>query len=333
MRSTTHRPGLRGAGTTAATPFQRRRAHRALGLAAAAVLALTLSGCGEGMNSSADPALQSESPEEDSMDGMDMGDDMGDMDHGDAQGDGHMHSHETEGDGLSASLRGLTLGEVETNATSESGGELSFRIVKENGTTATEFVRDQGKYVHAYLVSEDLSTYHHVHPKAAAGNWVVNVPPLPAGRVHLVTNFVAVDAEGEYRALTLGTDFNVAGEATAKPLPKPAPEVQVDGYTVTLGEAASVGAEAKLNLTVTKGGRPVTFEPYLEAWAHTSAFAAGTQAISHLHPAQEWKPDATPPEVLTFVWTPSAAGDYRFFVEFMAEGELHRAEFTRTVSN
>lgn len=290
------------------------------------VLALVLAGCGEGMNSSADPAVQatqSAEPEA-SMDGMDMGD-MGDADM-------QEHMHDSAGNGLEASLLGLNLTEVETDATTESPGELSFRIKLDNGTTATEYVREQGKFLHAYLVSADLSTYLHLHPVSNAGKWTMDVPALPAGQVHLVANFVAADADGDFHGVSLGTDLDLGGTATAKPLPKPAAQVEVDGYTVTLDEDLSVGAEAKLNLTVTKDGEPVTLEPYLESWAHTSAFAADSLAVSHLHPAQEWKKDAESPEILTFVWTPEAAGDYRFFIEFRVDERLHRAEFTRTVN-
>lgn len=291
-------------------------------------LALLLAGCGEGMNSSADPAVQATqtADAEDSMDGMDMGGDMGsgDMD--------EMHVHDTAGDGREASLLGLNLTEVETDATTESPGELSFRIKLDNGTTATEYVREQGKYLHAYLVSPDLSTYLHLHPVSSAGIWTVGVPTLPPGKLRVITNFVAADADGEFHGVVLGTDLDLGGTATAKPLPKPTAQVKVDGYTVSLDEDLSAGTEAKLNLTVTKDGQPVTLEPYLEAWAHTSAFAAESLAVSHLHPAQEWKTGAISPEILTFVWTPPAAGDYRFFIEFRADGDLHRAEFTRTVN-
>lgn len=288
------------------------------------VLTLALAGCGESMDSSADPAVQATQPAdpEDSMDGTEMGD----MDHGDED------MHGSAGDGLDASLLGLTLADVETAATTESPGDLSFRIRLDNGTTATDYVREQGKYVHAYLVSPDLSTYLHLHPQSSAGTWIADVPALPPGQLHVVANFVAADAAGELHGVTLGTDLDLGGTATAKPLPKPAAQVKVDGYAVTLDEELSVGTEAKLNLTVTKDGQPVTLEPYLESWAHTSAFAAGTLAVSHLHPAQEWKPDAASPQILTFDWTPSAAGDYRFFIEFRADGDLHRAEFTRTVN-
>lgn len=323
MRLTSTRRLFLQPGSTTASRLNRSGARAAAPLM---VLALALAGCGEGMNSSADPAVQAtQAPDpEPSMDGMDMGG-MGD-------GEDMQHMHDSEGNGLEASVLGLNITDVETDATTESPGELSFRIKFDNGTTARDYVRNQGKYLHAYVVSPDLSAYLHVHPYLNAGKWSVDVPALPPGQLHVVANFVAADSEAEFQAVTLGTELDLGGTPTAKPLPKPVPQVEVDGYTVALDDELSVGTEAKLNLTVTKGGQPVTLEPYLDSWAHTSAFAADSLALSHLHPAQEWKADAESPEVLTFVWTPDAAGDYRFFVEFRADGELHQAEFTRTVN-
>ena len=324
MRLTSTRPLFCQPGSATAPRATRSRTRAAAPLM---VLALVLAGCGEGMNSSADPAAQAvQEPEpKASMDGMDMG----------GTGDGeesHEQMRDSEGNGLEASLLGLNLTDVDTDATSESPGQLSFRIKFDNDTTARDYVRDQGKYLHTYLVSPDLSTYLHVHPVLSAGKWSVDVPALPPGQLHMVASFVAADSEGEFHGVTLGTELDLGGTATATPLPKPVPAVKVDGYTVTLDGDLSVGKEAELNLTVTEGGQPVTLEPYLESWAHTSAFAADSLALSHLHSAQEWKQDADSPEILTFDWTPDAAGDYRFFIEFRADGDLHRAEFTRTVN-
>ncbi len=310
------------------------RPSRSVFGAAGCLLALSLmvSGCGEGMNTSADPAVQASldaeaaaAAEHEGMEGMD-----GEM----TTDDGHGHTHESEGNGLDSALQGLVLADVATTATSDAAGEMSLRIELDNGATARGFTNIQGKPMHLYVVSKDLSTYVHTHPiRDAQGTWTAEMPALPAGPAHVVANFSTDDVEGVEHTLTLGTDVTVDGSpAEAVPLPDPAPSVEVDGYTVTLGEELAAGVEAKLNLSVTKDGAPATLEPYLDAWSHTSAFATDTLAQTHLHPAQEWKEGAASPETLTFVWTPEAPGTYRFFIEFMAEGELHRAEFTRSVA-
>jgi hypothetical protein len=291
---------------------------------------LALTGCG-GMNTSADPATQADNDsaanDHAGMDDMDSGD-AGSGDHGD---DGH--SHESEGDGLASTLQGISLADVETDATSDKAGKLTFHVELENGATASSFESDRGKSMHLYLVTKDLGTYRHLHPtRDALGNWTADVPPLPGGPLHVVTSFIANDAAGESHALTLGADIAIDGASpNAVELPAPAARTKVDGYTVTLADGLAAGVEAKLNLTITKEGKPAALEPYLDSWSHTSVFSSSSLAHAHLHPAQEWKEGAEPPEILTFVWTPPAAGTYRFFIEFMADGKLHRADFTRSV--
>lgn len=261
------------------------------------------------------------------MDGMDMGSSSAPAD------DGHDHVHGSEGDGTVASLSGFTLDQLETKATSGYGGRLTFRIQQENGVPLTTYEPVQTKPLHLYIVSEDLSTYLHLHPtKNMGGTWTADVPALPAGEIHVVADFIAIDEVGELYPLVLGDDLTIEGSPAPVALPKPEPTQKVDGYSVALGDELVAGQEAKLSLKVTEKGKPAALEPYLDAWAHTSVFAADTLAFSHLHPAQEWKEGQSAPDELTLVWTPPAPGNYRFFVQFQTASGLHLAEFTRTVT-
>ncbi|MGL5825450.1 MAG: hypothetical protein ACRCYU_11655 [Nocardioides sp.] len=293
-------------------------------------LSLTLAACGDAMETSMDSAATR-------ADGSGHGgmEDMASGGHGGQHGAGHSHAQKADGDGRSATRQGISLADVETNATSDRAGLITFHVELANGATATSFQSNLGKAMHLYLVTNDLATYLHLHPvRDALGNWSAEVPPLPGGQVHVVTSFVVNDIDSRARALTLGTDLMIPGTAPrAAELPAPAPTAEVDGYTLTLGDDLTVGIESKLNVTVTKDGEPVALEPYLGSWSHVSVFSSSNLSHVHLHPAQEWQPDTLAPETLTFVWTPPAAGTYRFFVEFMAAGELRRAEFTRSVTS
>ena len=292
---------------------ERIRLHRSRVLGASAALILLTGGCGS--TNMSDAAMQ-------------------DMESSGPSGDTHSHSHGSEGDGTADSLQGFTLDALETTATTEYGGKVTFRIMQENGVPLTKFEPVLAKTMHLYLVSEDLSTYHHLHPtKDMGGTWTAEVPELPPGRLHVVTDFVALDESEGTHPLVLGSDLTIDGTPESVALPKPATTVKVDGYSASLDDGGLVaGQEAKLNLTVTEKGKPVALKPYLYSWAHTSAFAADTLAYAHLHPTQEWAEGAPTPEELTFVWTPAAAGTYRLFVQFQTESGLHLAEFTRTVT-
>lgn len=307
--------------------------RRWVGWVAAATVAITLSACSGG--GSGGMNMSGESPTDGAS--ASPSDDMAGMDHdsasADANGDGHDHVHvEPAGDGTEASLEGLTLDGISPKVSTDNPGRITFRIMKENGAPLNSFEINHERPMHVFLFSKDLSFYRHDHPVMnSGGTWTLQVPPLPAGEVHLVTDFIGTDDEGEMHALTLGSTITVDGSATAVPLPAPEQKVTVDGFVVKLADGLTAGTEAKLNLTITKGGKPAALEPYLGAWSHTVAISAATGAVTHLHPAQDWEEGAAAPETLTFVWTPAASGETRVFVEFGAEGTVHRAEFTRQI--
>lgn len=286
---------------------------RAAGATTALIL---LAGCGASMNM-----------EDAAMEGMDMEASSSAM-----ADDGHSHMHGSEGDGTEASLDGFAMENLESTATSEYGGKVTFRIMQDNGVPLTTYEPVQTKPMHMYLVSEDLKTYHHLHPtKNMGGDWSAEVPALPAGRLRVVADFVGIGDDRSMNPLILGTDLTIDGTPESATLPEPAPTVKVDGYVAELGDGLVAGQEAKLSFKVTEKGKPAELVPYLASWSHTSVFAADSLAFSHIHPAQEWTEGSENPEELTFVWTPETSGTYRFFIQFETATGLHLAEFTRTV--
>ena len=59
----------------------------------------------------------------------------------------------------------------------------------------------------------------------------------------------------------------------------------MDGYTVTLDGDLTAGADAKLTLSVSRDGKPVTdLQPYLAAYGHLVALRDGDLAYLHVHP-------------------------------------------------
>lgn len=311
-----------------------RRPSRSVFGAAGCLLTLSVvTGCGQ-MNTSADPAAQAslDAAASASAEAEDLGMTPEEMDNMADEADA-TEPPEPVGDGTKSSLKGFTLDSVQTDATSTAGGVMSLRIEWDSGASAQGFTNTQGKSVHLTVFSRDLSSYVHTHPvRDAEGTWSAEVPSLPAGPVRVAVNFAATNQGGELGIITLGTEITVDGAPETVPLAAPEPSVEVDGYQVTLSDELFAGSETSLELTVTKSGEAVVLEPYLESWAHVSAVDSATLGSSHLHPTQEPETGSTAPEALTLAWTPPAAGTYRFFIEFMADGNLHRADITRVVA-
>ena len=132
----------------------------------------------------------------------------------------------------------------------------------------------------------DFSGFQHVHPEMdSTGTWTAELD-FTAGQWRLFADFKATGSE----ALTLGTDLAVRGNYRPSAPDADSRTSMVDGYEVTLGGDLTAGEDAKLNLSVTRDGEPVTdLEPYLGAYGHLVALRAGDLAYLHVHP--EGTPD------------------------------------------
>jgi hypothetical protein len=234
--------------------------------------------------------------------------------------------HEAAGGGLPGGLmvseHGYTLTTVPA-----AKSEFAFRIVGPNGRAVTAFDTKHDKWMHLIVVRRDLSGFRHVHPTMDAdGTWRVASPMTGPGTYRAFADFTPTGAE----PLTLGIDTTVAGEATARPLPAPATSVTVDGYTVTLKGTMTAGGASRLDLTISRDGRPVTdLQPYLAAYGHLVALRQGDLAYLHVHPDGEpGDGKTTPGPTVTFYAEAPSAGIYRLYLDFQHHGVVHTAEFT-----
>jgi hypothetical protein len=116
-------------------------------------------------------------------------------------------------------------------------------------------------------------------------------------------------------------------------VPPPAGSTTVDGYTVTVDAAQLMAGHAMpLKVSVSRDGRPVTdLQPYLETYAHLTAFRSGDQAMAHLHPDGPTATTDTGGPELTFEASLPEAGDWRLFLQFQVGGQLHTAAVTMRV--
>ncbi len=254
-------------------------------------------------------------------DGMDGAEEMDGMEGMDMSGAADIPK------GLMVSQDGYSFRLAEPIASPGKGVPVSFTIEDPDGEPVTEYDVEHEQDLHLIAVRRDFSGFQHVHPEMASdGTWTTELDLTP-GAWRLFADFKATGAE----ALTLGNDLEVPG--TLEPAQAPTADSTtstVDGYTVTLDGDLTAGAEAKLTLTVTRDGEPVTdLEPYLGAYGHLVALRAGDLAYLHVHP------DGTPddgttepgPEVVFYAQVPSP-DRYHLFLDFKHEGVVRTAAFT-----
>jgi hypothetical protein len=222
------------------------------------------------------------------------------------------------GDGTRASEVGYTMRDVRVPAGSGVRGEVGFVIETFEGKPQTEFLEEQTKRLHLYVVRDDDRVFRHLHPTMADdGTWTAPVT-LPAGGDYgVVAEFVAEDEGGNGDHVILGTTRTVRG-STGAAVDEPDPTVQVE-----VEAAPTVGPNGRLDLVVRDAeDRPVRLDTYLGTWAHVTGFQRESGAMLHLHPLSA--PDVTEDgSRLTFHSEVEEKGDYRLFVQVRIDGFLH----------
>ncbi|MFI9039824.1 hypothetical protein [Streptomyces sp. NPDC053726] len=299
-------------------PTVRRRALAAAGTAAA--LALTLAACGSsndgsssmpGMDHGTKPSASSSasaSPSMGVMPGMD---------------------HMASGNGLSDTKDGYRLTSKDTTLPAGKQTAYRFEVTGPDGKPVTTFAVDQTKRMHFYAVRSDLTGFQHIHPTmAAGGTWTADLAPLAPGSWRLFTSFTPDSGSGKGTAFVLSRTVSVPGTETKTPLPTATKTAEVDGYTVTVKGEPMAGMAHPMTVTVTKDGKPVTdLQPYLDTYAHLTAFHEGDTAFAHLHPTTKVNGDHGGPK-LSFNADLPTSGNWRLFLQFQTGGKLHTAALT-----
>ncbi|MFI6893613.1 hypothetical protein ACIBM4_05825 [Streptomyces sp. NPDC050256] len=299
-------------------PTVRRRVLAAAGTAAA--LALALAACGSsndggssmpGMDHGSKPSASSSAKASPSM--------------GDMPGMDHM----VAGNGLSDSKDGYRLTSEDATLTAGKQAAYRFAVTGPNGKPVTDFAVDQTKRMHFYAIRSDLTGFQHIHPTMAAdGTWTADLDALTVGSWRLFASFTPDSGAGKGNGFVLSRTVTVPGTETTTPLPAAA---EVDGYTVAVKGEPMAGMAHPMTVTVAKGGKPVTdLQPYLDTYAHLTAFHEGDTAFAHLHPTTKANGDHGGPE-LSFNAELPTAGNWRLFLQFQTGGKLHTAALTLKV--
>lgn len=251
---------------------------------------------------------------------------------GDATGDHAEHESaapttEIPG-GLMTSQDGYTLTLTDDRAAAGGAVPVGFTIDGPDGAPVTSYEVQHEKKLHLIAVRRDFSGFQHVHPTLDGdGTWSTDLALTP-GTWRLYADFKATGAE----ALTLGTDLTVEGDFRPAAPAGERRTATVDGYEVTLDGDLAAGADAKLTLSVSKDGKPVTdLQPYLGAYGHLVALRSGDLAYLHVHPDGEPGDGRTEPgpEVTFYAAVPSD-GTYHLYLDFQHDGVVRTAAFTVT---
>ncbi|MFI9724124.1 hypothetical protein ACIHFE_31530 [Streptomyces sp. NPDC052396] len=300
----------------------RRRALAAAGTAA--VLALALAACGSskdssgssmpGMDHSSMSSAPASSHSMDSMPGMD-------------------HGSMATGDGLADSKDGYQLASNTAELPTGKAGDYAFRIMGPDGKPVTGFAEDQTKRMHFYAIRSDLTGFQHLHPVMAAdGTWTAGLAALEPGSWRIFASFIPDSGAGKGKDFVLSRTVTVPGAAKSTPLPAAASTAEVDGYTVTVKGELMAGMAHPMTVGISKDGKPVTdLQPYLDTYAHLTAFHTGDQAFAHLHPETKVSGDHGGPDLSFHAMLPKP-GNWRMFLQFQTGGTLHTAALTLRVS-
>jgi hypothetical protein len=310
-------------------PAVRRRALAAAG--ASAVIALILAACGGSSDSDSS-----------SMPGMDHGS-MPSSSAAMPSATGSAHDDSTMpgmpgmdamagGDGLSDHASGYRLTSTDTTLPAGKPAAYRFTVTGPDGKPVTAFTVDQTKRLHFYAIRSDLTGFQHIHPVMAKdGTWTADLAALSPGSWRMFASFTPAGGTGKGTGFVLSRTVTVPGTATTTPLPAPVASAQVDGYTITVKGELMAGMEHPLTVTITKAGKPVTdLQPYLDTYAHLTAFHQGDTAFAHLHPTTTVDGDHGGPDLSFHAELPTA-GNWRLFLQFKTAGTLRTAALTLNV--
>jgi hypothetical protein len=241
---------------------------------------------------------------------------------------GHHHGaggalvSEPVGDGTTAAEVGYSLRPLSTPETAGQPGALRFVVENFRGRPHTEFLTEQTKKMHVYVVRDDFAVFRHVHPEMAEdGTWTGNLTLPEPGDYRVVTEFVARDDGGNGDHLILGEHFTVPGEWEPQAA-RPAAATTWGVEASVLGRVAAGREELlRVRLTTPDGGLP-SLGQYLGTSAHLTGFHEETGGVVHMHPLGSPVSSADGAELQFHAELP-AAGRYRLFLQVVADDFLH----------
>ena len=239
----------------------------------------------------------------------------------------------SSGNGLAAAQDGYRMTSPTADVPAGRSADYRFTVTGPAGRPVTDFTVDQTKRMHFYAIRTDLTGFQHLHPTMAKnGTWTAPLAALRPGTWRLYASFTPATGSGKGKDFVLSRTVKVSGMPMPASLPEASGTTTVDGYTIAVKGDLMAGMAHRLTATVTKNGKPVTdLQPYLDTYAHLTAFHQGDLAFAHLHPETEVKGDHGGP-TLTFHAEFAQSGNWRLFLQFQTGGRLHTAALTLHVN-
>ncbi len=240
-----------------------------------------------------------------------------------SHGPGHEHISSLIGDGTQDYEAGYRLANPAMPKTAGLPGAVRFQIRTPDGILLKDYIPEQTKDLHLYLVRTDLAVFRHLHPTLDGdGTWSAPVTLPEAGDYRVIAEFIARNAVGNGDHLMLGKTVTLPGAWSPQPIALAAGGG--DGV-IHIGAEGDlrVGSSGRLNLVANDAqGRPVKLGTYLGTFAHVTGFHVESGSVVHLHPLGQ-------PEIedkgtrLAFHTEFKRPGEYLCFVQVRVDGFLH----------
>ncbi|GAA5154339.1 hypothetical protein GCM10023340_37750 [Nocardioides marinquilinus] len=254
--------------------------------------------------------------------------------------DGAQHTHLTfVGDGTTADAGGYRIADLVVPAQVGTPGRLAFRILDSRGQPVVDYVEEQTKLLHLYVVRDGdrrFDAFRHLHPVLGDdGTWSTTVDLAEPGDYRVVAEFVPAErSDGAHVVVGERARLEAAPGATyPEPQAVEAVSTASDGVVTVAGPPTiQAGVDAQFDLTVSgPGGGTPNLGTYLGAYAHLTGFETGSGAFIHAHPLGAPTPgDAG--SVISFHTAIDLPGTYRFFVQVRVDGFVHTVPVTTTVA-
>jgi hypothetical protein len=144
---------------------------------------------------------------------------------------------------------------------------------------------DKTKLLHLIIVSDDFTTFLHVHPVLGSDGHFTIDQALPRATLY----HIYADAEPQgigHQVFRFDLPVGPEAVATTRSLSPTGDAVATGPYTVTLSTTKlSAGKDTPLIVRITRDGKPATgLHPYLGALAHAVFLNASDLSYVHVHP-------------------------------------------------
>ncbi|MDO7867879.1 hypothetical protein [Nocardioides jiangxiensis] len=221
-----------------------------------------------------------------------------------------------DGGGPTAPYTVKLVGDTDLPAAGSGKQELRFEVLDPAGTVVTDYDTVHEKKLHLIVAEKaDPRIYAHLHPAFSDGVWSV-ATDLVGGEFRLYADTRPTGADAQ----VLTADFTVDGDRRATRAMAVNDTATVDGYDVALRADGTA-----YTFTVTKGGAPVTLQPYLGAGGHLVGIR--TESLDYLHAHAM----AAKANTVGFHVEAGSSGLWVLHLDFQVDGTVHDATFVQRI--